>query len=628
MEDANFDNAALRQSIERAFADILHHLGAEVLEPDFDNLRRYWKSIISKNGRAILQEKLGLSEPAFNKFDKAIAEVARRNVENAEKTSSERNICLAHLRLADWLGGISPSIGGGKIEWPLPRTSSQFDASERVRALELILRALINESYRTQETLLARLMSTFKPEVVERWLQLAANDDVMSGLTFSELSSFFVCKQEFVRYESVYSNTEFLHLLRDRRKTLQDFLDSVRSIRNTLAHHRDPTPVQMALLSLYYDEIVSPVKQAFSNGQTDIDPQEYLSPSHEELREFTEALAVDLREVEDDISQMQQALAATKRRVSVLEGSLLFLFGSLAVFILNYILLAISTPKDVAGQFSGEFMYSVARYTRGNMVAGITFGIGLLIIALNIIARSEFRSKLSLPSLDPQKKRLATSVYVVTAFLFYAIPSYIGASDGRAADEKLAEQGKIRREVFQAISERKNKDEKRRQDKKRVSAVEKELKPYIQAIGQYQYGNTDTVPQSYVTCDDIILLRDYKPHYKNVDLTNVKGVGLYKVAAEANCQSVVEEIIVLTLSSPQREKFLNLESLYRLLGENTSGIIKKMDLTFAARRKLIDGQFDNPLIIAVKNRNHRFLLGVNYFGLFASIILAGHITSP
>ena len=103
-----------------------------------------------------------------------------------------------------------------------------------MRALELIIRSLITDRYEDQPALVARLKDLLSEKVVQQWLTSADRGDVLSGTTFSELSSLFVSAQEYPNYDPLYKDTPLLSLLKEKRVTIRNYLDDIRRIRNVL----------------------------------------------------------------------------------------------------------------------------------------------------------------------------------------------------------------------------------------------------------------------------------------------------------------------------------------------------------------------------------------------------------
>ena len=148
-------------------------------------------------------------------------------------------------------------------------------------------------------------------KVVAKWQAGADPGDILSGLTFSELAGLFVNKEEFARYETLYEDTPFLTLLKQRRKTIQSFLDDVRRIRNALAHNKRITNTQLSLLDLYYEEVVAPVQTAHDEGETKVDPAGYLDVSRAELDGWFGDLREDVQAVRDDLGELRADVMAS-----------------------------------------------------------------------------------------------------------------------------------------------------------------------------------------------------------------------------------------------------------------------------------------------------------------------------
>lgn len=166
-------------------------------------------------------------------------------------------------------------------------SGEQQVAQRQLRALELMLRGLINSAWGSQSQLVNHLKKQSGADNVRRWLKNAERGDILSGLRFSELAQLLVDKKEFARhYAALYQNASQLSLLIDKRKTLQTFLDDVRLIRNDLMQQRPLTTVQITLLDNYYRETSSPVQRAFDESRTKVNPGALLTVEESQLQEF------------------------------------------------------------------------------------------------------------------------------------------------------------------------------------------------------------------------------------------------------------------------------------------------------------------------------------------------------
>ena len=223
-------------------------------------------------------------------------------------TQSERNRRLAQFRLLSWLETAQRASSKRLIDGSVDALISENLGQKKVRALELIVRSLITESYGDQDKLTKRLREALQSKVAKRCLQQADPGDVLSGLSFSDLATLFVNKEEFARYESIYEDTPFLTMLKERRKTIRFFLDDVRRIRNTLAHNKKISPTQLSLMDLYYEEIISPVQSAHDQGEVGVDPSNFLDVNDNVLKAYVDGLREDVQEVREDIAEFRSSV--------------------------------------------------------------------------------------------------------------------------------------------------------------------------------------------------------------------------------------------------------------------------------------------------------------------------------
>lgn len=313
------DASAARALVTRALRRLLAHLGAglpaapEPAEGALPDLARAWFRLKAERGGAAVGAALGLSESDLAAFEAALRDgerTSRRLQEPGAGPAERRNALLADVRLLGWLEGLAPRVPGGLVDGALPAPGSEEVGRKQVRALELIVRSLITESYVGQEALLQRLRQAFSEAAARAVAAKADPGDVLSGLTFSELAALFVSREEFARYEGLYADTPFLTLLRERRRTIQAFLDDVRRIRNHLAHNKRVTDTQLTLLDLYYEEIAGPVQTAFDQGRTRVDPGAHLEARREDLERFAARLTEDVQAVRDDLGALRADLVA------------------------------------------------------------------------------------------------------------------------------------------------------------------------------------------------------------------------------------------------------------------------------------------------------------------------------
>lgn len=248
---------------------------------------------------AAVARRLNLNDAEISQFTLLLRHLQQLVPQYESGQEVSDNQLISALRFVNYLElvrskqpllGYSTDLSGGGAQ--------QQVAQQQIRALELMLRGLINNAWGSQSQLVNQLKRQFGGDKVRRWLKNAERGDILSGLRFSELALLLVDKKEFARhYAALYQNAPQLSFLIDKRKTLQTFLDDVRQIRNDLIQQRPLTTVQIALLDNYYRETSAPVQRAFDEGRTKVNPAVLLASEEAQLQEF--------------IAQAQKKYAAT-----------------------------------------------------------------------------------------------------------------------------------------------------------------------------------------------------------------------------------------------------------------------------------------------------------------------------
>jgi TolB-like protein len=262
-----------------------------------DDCYKDYKSIKSKLSADVLATKLNINSALLQQF-----EVALNYYYKHKKNEKVNNI--ATLRLISWLDTISKSSGQNfkvDIEKLL---SDETIAIKQVRALELLLRDLIKSHNGGKDSLVVKLNSLMKEETVQKWIDSGDETGVLSGTTFSELSAIFLDKRIFASYEDLFKQENGLKYDKNKIKSLRFFLEDIRLIRNTIAHNKKVSPVQIELLNAYYSEIIKPVEFGKINGLTEVDPTLYLNISDEEIKTYVKNVREDLIEVKESLDEL------------------------------------------------------------------------------------------------------------------------------------------------------------------------------------------------------------------------------------------------------------------------------------------------------------------------------------
>ncbi|MCP2120044.1 UNVERIFIED_ORG: hypothetical protein J2Y93_000089 [Pantoea agglomerans] len=259
---------------------------------------------------------------------------------------------LEHLRLQQPLLTYNTELAhGSEIQ--------QQQAHKQVRAIELMMKGLIQQAWPDQVRLNNHLKTLFNADRVRRWLKLGDINDVLSGMMFSELAQLLVDKKEFSRYyAALFSDPAMLTLLVEPRITLQTFLDDIRQIRNSITVQRALSSAQILLLDRYYTQVTRPVQRAFEEGRTRVNPAGLLAVDASELHAFWEkaqkmdrVTGGDLFEVRDSIEKpTQRAPRTPEQREQLISG---VLWGAVGVMVIAIIaggvwLVTSGKPQHVA----------------------------------------------------------------------------------------------------------------------------------------------------------------------------------------------------------------------------------------------------------------------------------------
>ncbi|MBK0000528.1 STY4199 family HEPN domain-containing protein [Erwinia sp. S38] len=293
-------------------------------------------------------QRLNLSEQEMTQFTQTLRALNKQLDSHDNAKSAGKNRAIAALRFVAQLERLKEKQPQLTYTTDLHKDGeeTQLRSLKQVRALELMIRSLINEAYSNQQALLQHLRTLFGEERVKTWLNVADRDDVLSGTLFSELSSLFVDKKEYAsHYSPLYQYTPLLSLMNDKRKTLQTFLDDIRAIRNRLAHHKRVTSVQTALVSYYYQEIADPVQEAFDEGRVKVNPDRYFDAGEAEVRQYfsqmtekLERLGDDVQEVKESLARQNEKLADIKQDTGFLRKKIVWVLGGIGVLIVGSVL--------------------------------------------------------------------------------------------------------------------------------------------------------------------------------------------------------------------------------------------------------------------------------------------------
>jgi len=290
-------NIQLINSIESFLNKVLHHLNSDIEEYKLE----VWKKEKSKQSTSVLCSKLGLNESMYNEFETALYQFEQYK----DDTNKSKIACL---RLCLWLETISKST---KIEFSVDfenALNNEELAIKQVRAMELLIRDVVSDQIGGSENIVIKLQTLFKQEVIDKWLKSSDETGILSGTTFSELSNILLDKNIFQSVEDIFSDSN-IELSKTTRDSLRLILEDIRVIRNSIAHNKKISKIQIESLNTFYLEISRLIKES---KKTKINPDDYLDLSKANLENFIGNLKEENSKITGELSYIKEQISDVK----------------------------------------------------------------------------------------------------------------------------------------------------------------------------------------------------------------------------------------------------------------------------------------------------------------------------
>lgn len=225
------------------------------INPQISEFTLYdWKLLKGKLSGKTLADKLKMNEALLTMFEDTLY--------NYEKfKTNELSQKSVSLRLLLWLETISKNLNID-LSVDIPSLINNEDTSlKQVRAIELILRSLVHEQIGSNDEVITVLNKIFNNDVIQKWQSNAEKNNILSGTTFSELSNIILNKNIFLSIEEIFSDSS-LSIGSNNRESLRYVLEDVRIIRNSLAHNKKLTTIQIEVLNNHFNLITSLIEKS------------------------------------------------------------------------------------------------------------------------------------------------------------------------------------------------------------------------------------------------------------------------------------------------------------------------------------------------------------------------------
>ncbi|WP_165430867.1 STY4199 family HEPN domain-containing protein [Atlantibacter hermannii] len=176
--------------------------------------------------------------------------------------------------------------------YSLPDETSEDNAVRQMRAIELLIRQVVDEAWADQQKLAERLQTLLGKEQVARIMKSAEKDNILSGTLLEQLRIIFSNKEDYPSYYDAYfDSASGLNYAASTRETLSQFLQSLNHIRNKIAHHKKLTESEMLLLNEYFDQVVEPLRTAHQQGRLQADPDALYRAPADAIKAYQAQLA-------------------------------------------------------------------------------------------------------------------------------------------------------------------------------------------------------------------------------------------------------------------------------------------------------------------------------------------------
>lgn len=330
----------IKNAIQAKLDELFRLIGSEQTEANIDAYKKL-KSGLSSKG---LASKLGINEAMLVELEEALKQFFQ-NKNDAQKSR------IACFRISLWLETICKNLN---LPFNLDESISNEEiAIKQVRALELIIRDVVNENLGGKENVLTKLQGLFKQDVVDKWLKSADDTGVLSGTTFSELSNIFLDKNIFKSVEEIFDSSQ-LKLSKTSRESLRYILEDIRLIRNAIAHNKKISTIQIEALNEYYRTIAKLIKESKANS---INPDSYLDLDKANMDTFLSSLKEDnkvisagIEEVKSDVKDIKKETTTVRKRTSLIIGGIvlsLLATGAILYFVSKQSGSADEMSKDI-----------------------------------------------------------------------------------------------------------------------------------------------------------------------------------------------------------------------------------------------------------------------------------------
>lgn len=300
------------------------------INPQISEFTLYdWKLLKGKLSGKTLAEKLKMNEALLTMFEDTLY--------NYEKfKTNELSQKSVSLRLLLWLETISENLNID-LSVDIPSLINNEDTSlKQVRAIELILRSLVHEQIGSNDEVITVLNKIFNNDVIQKWQSNAEKNNILSGTTFSELSNIILNKNIFLSIEEIFSDSS-LSIGSNNRESLRYVLEDVRIIRNSLAHNKKLTTIQIEVLNNHFNLITSLIEKS---DKSKIEIIKFFDDTANDLKVYLSQIQTENQVISgyvEDINEKTNSILSLSNKLNR-KSSIIIALVTLAVLITSLVL--------------------------------------------------------------------------------------------------------------------------------------------------------------------------------------------------------------------------------------------------------------------------------------------------
>ncbi|WP_192459120.1 STY4199 family HEPN domain-containing protein [Musicola keenii] len=205
------------------------------------------------------------------------------------------------------------------------------DAVRQMRAIELLIRHVVDEAWSDQEKLIRRMRELLPAEQIKKIIKSAEKGNILSGTLLEQLRIIFTDQQDFPDYYDPYFQTaSALNYESSIQRTLSVFLQALNPIRNKIAHHKALSEAELLLLNEFFDQVIEPLQHAHDEGTLKIDPRRLYHAPQEELSRYQQQIESQLKQIRQITDVIKHLVEQTKSGLNKMDRKLTFALAGIA----------------------------------------------------------------------------------------------------------------------------------------------------------------------------------------------------------------------------------------------------------------------------------------------------------